>query len=257
MAQKFAAKIAERYFELKSRLKSTFQANYKLLLIVGAGLSFESGLPLSAHLSYILRSMGYSVESQEQVVEAFNSIDSSDEADRIFKMKFKGVLEDGGITPTKAHEILVSQFENEKILEIICYNWDNLIEICHEDLTGRPIKKISSDADCRKEDGEFYHALWKLHGDVERLDDKWIYPGHDVPIPPCLSAYCTFLSNQHSATLIVISIGCSESDKDVAALMDSLSRFCTIFRIGMDMRLFQRHRDYLLAPASWIIPQLF
>ncbi|MDG6998191.1 MAG: SIR2 family protein [Nitrososphaerota archaeon] len=257
MAQSYAARIAERLFRLESKFKNSFKVNYKVVLIVGAGLSFESGLPLSIHLENILKSMGFNLQEDNEIKSIFEKIGSDSKRDVEFKTKFRNIVSNGGVAPTPAHHVICKKFEENKIIDILCYNWDNLIEQSYTQLYGHPIKKVSLPFASAGNFDDFVHALWKLHGDVENLGETWVYPGFDSEIPESLKSYCKFLSSQVASTLIVLVVGCSEADEDLLSVLAELGKFCAIYRLGMDMRLFHLHDDYLLAPAGWMLPQLF
>jgi hypothetical protein len=126
-SQEYIKRIASRLFLEGRKLRDVIQlAPIKLILIIGAGFSFEAGMPLTRHLSLILKPMGFDVKEYEDIKEAFRKISQDKEKDKEFKERFilylKEGLQRGEIKITEAHEIVIKKFGDDKILEILCLN---------------------------------------------------------------------------------------------------------------------------------------
>jgi hypothetical protein len=259
--QEYIMRIATRLFLKRRKLKEAIQlAPLKLILIIGAGFSFEAGMPLTSHLIFILKSMSFAVKDYKDIKEAFKKISQDESKDKEFKERFisylKEGLQSGDIKITEAHEVVIKKFRDEKILEILCLNWDNLLELCYKKLMGKDIFKINRE-DIFVSENTFLHYLWKFHGDVEDPEYKWIYPGANGRVFSSFIKYLQFLIKQQKYTLCGLIVGYSELDEQVHNIIDIIQQNFELFRIGMDMRLFNEHENYILAPARWILPQIF
>jgi hypothetical protein len=260
-SQEYIKRIASRLFLEGRKLRDVIQlAPIKLILIIGAGFSFEAGMPLTRHLSLILKPMGFDFKGYEDIKEAFRKISQDKEKDKEFKERFilylKEGLQRGEIKITEAHEIVIKKFGDDKILEILCLNWDNLLEICYKKLTGNKILKINRENVSIQED-TFLHCLWKFHGDVDDPDYEWIYPGTKGRVFSNFKKYLEFLIKQRKYTLCGLVVGYSELDEEMGNVIEMIEKSFVLFRVGMDMRLFNKHKNYILAPARWILPQIF
>jgi hypothetical protein len=259
--QEYIKRIAARLFIEGRKLRAAIQlAPLKLILVIGAGFSFEAGMPLTSHLVFILKPMGFTVKDYEDIKEAFTKISRDESKDKEFKERFISYLNEGlrngDIKITEAHKIVIEKFRDEKILEILCLNWDNLLELCYKKLMGKEIPKINREDIFVPED-TFLHYLWKFHGDVEEPEYKWIYPGANGRVFPNFIKYLQFLIKQRSYTLCGLIVGYSELDEQVHNIIEIIQQNFELFRIGMDMRLFSKYKNYILAPARWILPQIF
>lgn len=259
--QEYIKRIASRLFLEGRKLSDVIQlAPIKLILIIGAGFSFEAGIPLTKHLSLVLKPMGFEVKEYEDIKEAFRKISQDKDKEKEFKERFILYLKEGlqrrEIKITEAHEIVIKKFGDDRILEILCLNWDNLLEICYKKLTGNKIPKINRENVSIQED-TFLHYLWKFHGDVEDPDYEWIYPGTKGRVFSNFKKYLEFLIKQRKYTLCGLVVGYSELDEEMGNVIEMIEKSFVLFRVGMDMRLFNKYENYILAPARWILPQIF
>src|SRR5215469_11957256 len=87
-----------------------------LACLVGAGISFETGVPLSSHLNHILKFCETS---------SYEQLRQSGEKSCKFKQQFKQVCDNKN--PGPSHNSICQAFPI-KINDVICLNWDNLIE---------------------------------------------------------------------------------------------------------------------------------
>ncbi|MFC1904432.1 SIR2 family protein [Chloroflexota bacterium] len=72
--------------------------------------------------------------------------------------------------PSDQHIILAELFHDGHVTHIISFNWDNLIEKAYRKLYTIDITKVA------KEGIESDHALWKLHGDINNTEERWVLP---------------------------------------------------------------------------------
>ena len=89
---------------------------YRSIVIVGAGLSFESEIPLTRTLNDLLTFCSSS---------DFEELRKKNENCLRFKHQFKTMCNNK--SPSTSHLTLAKSF-HKHIFEIICLNWDNLIE---------------------------------------------------------------------------------------------------------------------------------
>lgn len=153
------------------------------ILIMGAGASVESGLPLYAQFAPIVwqvvdefsdiketlkcdvvipakKIIGNDIEKIKQV---FNYIEGNSFANARFKELFKGVNDKHKYERSLVHENICKLIHMGHIKLIVSFNWDDLLETAWEDLYGTNINSNR------------IHLL-KPHGDVRNLYGKWTYP---------------------------------------------------------------------------------
>lgn len=218
--------------------------SHRVILLVGAGLSSEAGIPLTKFLSKF----------------DFKKIKEDKKMQQEFKMKFKSeFLEREIIKHTDAHNIVAEMFHRKVVIEIICLNWDDLIERAYESKFGK-IRKINREEQQPFDDDNdgFYHYLWKLHGDIRDLDYDWIYPGMKGRVFQSLQKYILELK---SHVLIFLIVGYSEQDEEIKEkIIEPLesSLYIYTYRIGMDLELFDKYPEkYIVIPAEWGLPMVF
>lgn len=265
-------RLGEKLDELLRRIRA-----YKIIAVIGAGASFEAGIPLTRDLEPILKQiLGEKVLEQiEQQVkqtgkdplkECFKIISNDKRKDSEFKKRFRELIEAGlkygHIEITEAQKIIVEEFIKGKVVEIICLNWDNLLEICYRKIGKEPCK-INRD-ECPKyirekiEKCEFAHCIWKFHGDVEDLEYEWIYPGMEGRVLQTFKDYYNNKIKKSKTTFIVLVLGYSEADEEIKKnIIEFLEENHTIYRIGMSLDLLKKYDNYIFAPLEWIVPFIF
>jgi hypothetical protein len=241
--QIYVDKIAARV-QLIEKAKAIASA-YHLLVIVGAGFSFEAELPLSEHLEILLKQIG---------AKDFGELEADINKENSFKKLFKNLSDQAKIT--EGVKVIINKFKNMKIYEIISLNWDNIIERAY----GNKIPKI-----CREEqtpvdndnDGVF-HYLWKFHGDVEDLEYKWIYPSKNSK-GRVFKSFLSYIDNLiTSHPICVMIIGYSEHDDNIREnVIEILNKRLYVLRIGFDFNLLSKYDDYIFAPSEWAILNIF
>ena len=232
-------KQSSKFAEAKRKIDTL-----KAIFVVGAGLSFESDVPMSKDLKDIL-----------------NFVEASDfsflRADPIkcnnFKNQFKILLSES--EPGPSHKLIASNFPS-KIMEIICLNWDDLIERAFKDYNKYP-KKINKESDANDK-----NHLWKFHGDVEEFDIEnvpgqlgWVFPDEDGYVFDCFKNYMKDKLNSTLFCLFVV--GYSENEHQIQTVINQLEKQPPrpTYRIGMAIEKFQDD-FYLIGPSAYVLKRI-
>lgn len=229
----------------RERVQDLIKSYGRVIVLIGAGFSSDAGVPLARFLNKI----DFEEVSKDEL--------KSEEFKKIFK---QDMVEREVVKVTKAHEIVAEMFHHKVIIEIICLNWDDLIEKAYRRMYSRKIRKINrEEQQPSDDDGDgFYHYLWKFHGDVEDLDYEWIYPGMRGRV---FRAFHQYVPELQKHALVFLIIGYSEQEDEIKERVIrplESSKYIHTFRIGMDLRLFNQYlNNYIVAPAEWIVPVLF
>lgn len=153
------------------------------ILIIGAGASFESGLPLYAQFAPIVwqvvdefadikESLKCNVtipaksiigNDTEKIKQSFTYIEGNNLANTRFKELFKAVNDKHKNGHLLVHENICKLIHEGYIKLVISFNWDDLLETAWEGLYGTNINENKVN-------------LLKPHGDVRNLSYKWTYP---------------------------------------------------------------------------------
>jgi hypothetical protein len=217
------------------------------VFLVGAGLSKESELPSTENLEEVLRYVG-----------AKNYDELRQDPDKCLKFKthFKDLCDRK--KPGKSHKLIVRNF-GRYILEIICLNWDNLLERAAEDL------KIIINKVNREGYVQGMRYLWKFHGDVDYITQDnikgnggWVFPDEGGFVFNCFKDYIerTRLINK---LFVFVIVGYSEKEQNI--YKDIINLFSKepprpTFRIGLDPQ--RRNEDnYILGPADYVLEIMF
>lgn len=157
------SQIGDKFNEIKEEIK-----NYGSFMIIGAGVSDSSNLPLSSQLSPIIDFC--KAGGMEDLI-------NNEEKLLCFKKEFKKISD--GKAPSKSHCIIALNFP-QFVKEVVYLNWDNLLERSLVGFDKRYFK-------CNTEDtkpGE--NIIWKFHGDVELIAPEnkighggWVLPKED------------------------------------------------------------------------------
>ena len=217
----------------------------KAVFVIGAGFSSESGAPMSIDLNDILRFVGASdfAELRRDLSKCFK-----------FKKQFQILINRSN--PGLSHNLIAVSFPS-KVIEIICLNWDNLIERAFKAL-GKSPRKINKET---KVEGR--NHLWKFHGDIEEFNDNnwvgnlgWVFPDEEGYVLKCFKDYLSHygLSSELFSLFIV---GYSEKDIQVKKVIDELetSPQRPTYRIGIEID--KLHDDfYLLGPSPYVLTRI-
>lgn len=220
--------------------------SYSSIFLTGAGISFESGMPLSRILTDVLK---------------FCTAKDCDELRREKKkcLKFKLELKriSDGKQPGTSHELIAQNF-SQCILEIICLNWDNLLERAAQKL-GKKINKVNEDRRTTDQ-----RHLWKFHGDVENIKSDnmrgkggWVFPDEEGYVFKSFVRYVdeTGLKGQLLAFII---LGYSENEKQIYDNVISVFEKAPprpTFRVGLDLS--KLHEEYyIVGPSDFILKKI-
>lgn len=222
--------------------------SYNSVVVMGAGISFESGIPLTATLSDILRFCHS---------KSWGGLRSDLKKCLKFKKQFKDACDSKN--PGIGHETIVYAFPN-RIREIICLNWDNLLEKAAVKLA-RSLPKVNEDIETK---GITKGFLWKFHGDVEAIktDNKrgkggWIFPDEGGYIFPSFKKYLKESGLRDDLFVLVI-VGYSESDeKIVKEIIQALEKKPPrpVYRLSLDLDKIEEE-NYIVGPADFILPRI-
>lgn len=218
---------------------------FDAVFVVGSGLSYESDVPMMSDLTKILSFIGATdfVELRRNMSKCYE-----------FKKRFKEIIDRK--KPGDSHYLIAKNFPS-KIIEIICLNWDNLIERAFKVIEQSP-NKINKET---KVIG--WNHLWKFHGDTEEFNKcntvgnlGWVFPDEGGYVFQCFKNYLT-QRGLSSKLFSLFIIGYSESDEQVQTLVNYLQNTPQrpTYRIGMEMSNF--HNDqYLLGPSAYILDKI-
>lgn len=190
------------------------------ILVIGAGASFESGLPLYSQFPTIIwkvvdkfpkikTELKYSDTNSakdiigndvEMIKKSFSAIERYPSSDTEFKKEFKKLVDSHKSKNSSVYENICKLIHNGNIKLVISFNWDDLLETSWENLYGTNINAQKL-------------TLLKPHGDVREMNKKWIYPNSDGNLSENdKNSINHVISNSFSIFLI---LGYSEQDKKI------------------------------------------
>ncbi|MDJ0333024.1 hypothetical protein [Planococcus sp. S3-L1] len=205
------------------------------VVVIGAGVSFEPGMPLGNQLAPIVWEVVSSFPSIDQkfkgpgstksrigedfvkIKKAFSYIEQNENAISLFKSKFSKVNSKITVAPRIHNNIAKLVHENFFEL-IVSFNWDNLLEMSWSELYGTQIndRKIN---------------LIKPHGDVLKLNSQWVLPNSPGNINDEEQKHINVLAMERPRTLVIV--GYSESDaKIVEELISPLEDKWKVYRVS-------------------------
>ncbi|OAA83567.1 hypothetical protein [Clostridium ljungdahlii] len=190
------------------------------IVIVGAGISFEAGLPLYNQLAPLIwqvvdefpsikdmykrdRTLPAKLiigNSIENLKNAFNFIENNVEAVLRFKELFKILNDKHHKNPSISHQYLCQLIHAGYIKIVVSFNWDDLLEMAWEQLYGTQINDNKNN-------------LLKPHGDVRNVNSKWIFPNSSGEISVSDKKSISLASENTPCTFIIL--GYSESDPNI------------------------------------------
>jgi hypothetical protein len=232
-----------KFATLRDSIKS-----YGSVFVVGAGLSFESGMPLSVHLKSLLNFC--KVSNYDELLEEPSKCYR-------FKMEFEKICNNKSVG--KSHSLIVKNFP-DTIKEILCLNWDNLIEKAARKI-GKTIPKISDNMDEPVAKGH----LWKFHGDVERItmenergNGGWVFPSESGYVFDSFERYIRKQDGLGESIFTLVIVGYSESDTNIKELLTSLEQVPPrpTFRITTQLR-YLHEPNYLVGPSDFVLQRIF
>ncbi len=237
--------ISRKSSEAQEKIKT-----WKSVFLIGAGTSYESGLPLTSTLNDLLKFVKAKNYQQLQNNQKKNN------KCKKFKEEFKKICETSPIGVS--HTIIAFNFP-KYIKEIICLNWDNLIEKAFNKCN-KEIEKINRDGiEVKVKDIEQGGYLWKFHGDVEDLDYKWIFPNHRGRVFKNFRDYYRRNNWLKNNLFVFVIVGYSEKEKNISDNVIKLlekNRKHVTYRIGLEFKRFH-HKNYIFGPADVVLELIF
>jgi hypothetical protein len=211
------------------------------IVVIGAGFSFEAGMPLSGQLAPLV---WYTLDSHPEVRHAtcdalgvlrgnakevigldwhklrvaFSSIEAAPDARRTFQHSFARLDRERSLTCSPAHAALARLIHRGVVLQAISLNWDTLLDAAFARKYGIDLNGETT-------------MLWKPHGDCKCPDNEWTLPHQPGQISDELVQRMKVLAAERPRILVIA--GYSERDEVVAErLIALLARGWRVFRIG-------------------------
>jgi len=222
LSETLAIERPKHYFDLCRNILTSNGS----IFIIGAGFSYDSYAPLLREMEGIACSSLYDLG-----VKNPRDLYHADESEA-----WKRISEGWSIfqnhvalmllpkEPSEQHLILAELFHAGHITHIVSFNWDDLVEKAYLNLYSTDIPKIT------KEDDKNEHALWKLHGDIESPDERWVLPFEDGKVFQPLDQIVM------RTTIPTISIGYREQESVVREkLINILEKRGGVTRIRPDL----------------------
>jgi hypothetical protein len=223
---------------------------YSSVFLVGAGLSYESDLPLAQILDSILKFVDAKDYEELQVNQKHNLKSKN------FKLVFEKIC-DIKAHPGRSHKLIARNFP-KYIKEIFCLNWDNLIEKAFNKCN-KKIEKINRDGigvivkDINK--GGY---LWKFHGDVEDIYYDWIFPNHLGRVFDNFIDYYKRNEWLQDNLFVFVIVGYSEKEKNIVdnliKLLEKRRKHVT-YRIGLELKYLD-NPNYIVGPSSLVLEHI-
>lgn len=142
------------------------------IFIIGAGFSYDSYAPLLREMEGIACSTLYDLEVKDprhlyhaNEQKAWEVISGGWQ---IFQKHVSFTLLPK--EPSEQHVILAELFHAGHITHIVSFNWDDLVEKAYKKLYNEDIPMITGEGATSE------HALWKLHGDIAKPEERWVLP---------------------------------------------------------------------------------
>lgn len=208
------------------------------VFIIGAGTSFDMGLPLYAQFPEMIWKvldefpelkveMGYShnisakicIGSDINVVKnAFTYIEQNPKSCYRFKSIFRSICAEHSRMISNVHRIICRLIHENKIKLVISLNWDDLLEQAWEELYGTGINS------------EFIQLI-KPHGDVRKMEQKWIFPNSSGYVSQENLDTIYSIINEKPITLVIL--GYSESDATIVNnIIEPINNVSKTYRIA-------------------------
>jgi hypothetical protein len=160
------------------------------------------------------------------------------------------------VTP-QSHKLIALNFP-KYIYEIICLNWDNLVERGALEVS-KSISKVNEDNPIENNSN-----LWKFHGDVDNItkDNKkghggWVFPDEKGYVFKNFAKYANE-SGLNSKLFTFVIVGYSEKEEEiysgvVTQFEDTPPR--PPFRIGLDLSRLKEDQ-YIVGPSAFILNEI-
>ncbi|MFJ7665812.1 hypothetical protein ACIQXI_01810 [Lysinibacillus sp. NPDC097195] len=188
------------------------------ILVIGAGGSYESGMPLYAQFpTFIWRvidkykelkiEMGFdeNIDAKDiigsdtqKIMQSFDFIKNNENALYYLKEQFKSINDHHNKNISEVHEGICKLIHNGYIKLVVSLNWDDLLETSWERIYGTGINSNRI-------------QLIKPHGDVRNLEGRWLLPNEDGDITDEELGIINSIKKDYFLDIVIL--GYSESDK--------------------------------------------
>ncbi|MBJ7966977.1 nSTAND3 domain-containing NTPase [Bacillus cereus] len=205
------------------------------VVVIGAGVSFEPGMPLCSQLAPLIwevvdcfpdidsmfKGTGSTKdrigEDFENFKKAFAYIEKNEAALSEFKRMFKKLNDKITVAP-EIHKN-ISKLIHEKFFElIVSFNWDSLLEMSWSELYGTHINASKTN-------------VIKPHGDALEFETNWTLPNSPGRISEKEKDYINLLAKERPRTLIIV--GYSENDAEIVKqLISPLENKWKVYRVS-------------------------
>jgi hypothetical protein len=154
-----------------------------IILFIGAGISFDSDFgwkTICAALAYSLNKPREAVrtELEKDFCKPFQDLKIQRKTSLFKKTLRNYVLQQRLAKPNSAHSLIAELLAQDRVEQIVCFNWDNFIEEAYAKRTGKRVDVIH-----KGESRSSTPGFWKPHGCVTRLDIDWVLPCEPIQIP--------------------------------------------------------------------------
>jgi hypothetical protein len=157
-------------------------------------------------------------DDAKRVNRALEAIKGNEGAHRTFKTTFCELNGSRAALPSPAHTALARLVYAGKVIEVISFNWDTLLETAFHKRFGFGINSQGI-------------KLWKPHGDCLHLDLDWVLPHEDGGVPIELLKRLTNLARARPRVLLIV--GYSERDASVVRqIIAPLATHWRVFRVS-------------------------
>jgi hypothetical protein len=211
------------------------------VVVIGAGLSFQAGMPLAGHLAPLIwhaldlhpvikqltcDTLGVLPGTAKDVIGldwkkvlvAFSCIAGANDARRTFQCSFARLDQERALIESPAHTALARLIHCGRALYAISLNWDTLLESAFRREYGIDLNSETA-------------KLWKPHGDCTRPEEDWILPHEPGSVSDEIVERMTALARDRPRVLLIV--GYSERDDVVVErLIRPLQSHWRVFRIG-------------------------
>ncbi|AJG96775.1 hypothetical protein LF65_00084 [Clostridium beijerinckii] len=194
------------------------------IVVLGAGASFEAGLPLYSQFPsmvwqtvdefpVIKEKLKYSInmpakniigEDVGKIKKSFEDIENEKGASLRFKELFKAVNDRHNNKISYVHESLCKLIHMGYVKLVISFNWDDLLECAWERLYGTNINSNKIN-------------LIKPHGDVRNINEKWIFPNSPGKLSAVELNLISDITRDEVGAFIIL--GYSEQDRVISDLL--------------------------------------
>ena len=211
------------------------------IAVVGAGASFEAGMPLADQLAPmvwhtldqhlevrsrtaaalgVLDNHGKALigDSQGRIATAFGCIADDRAARRFFQRTFVALDESRRSAYSAAHDALARLIHSGHIEFVVALNWDTLLETAYVARYGTDLNRVTE-------------RLTKPHGDASYPESDWVLPHEHGRVPDELISKVRTFADVRPRVLLVV--GYSERDEEVVErLIDPVAARWRVYRIA-------------------------